>query len=289
LSAPFTVVRSYVTHVEEERTGFLGGAAFGHARGITLVTMSCNHVRQQLWPDPHAAASAPEAMAALAHYRGCVACQRFFALDGDIGRRLLSLRECARAPATLHRRIERAIAAERSVRRRPRVRWLGPAGLVAAAAVAVAVIGLPRSSPWLAQPVAQEARLGLTAASGSFTNTDAGVLASWLQERMGYSVDIPDIAGARVVGARVATIGEGQGAVVVYEYSGTRLTYIALPTIDGRGTQLRAGMVTSAAADGYEIALWTENGALRAVAAPLSRSTLIGVAEECRRKATTAS
>ena len=94
------------------------------------------------------------------------------------------------------------------------------------------------------------------------------------------------ISGAVLVGARVASFGEGEkSAAVVYLSRGMPVTYFALPSDMVLGKRLRSDRVTAATADGYEVALWTEKGRARAIAAPMSRDEVVQIAEECRSKA----
>jgi anti-sigma factor RsiW len=78
-------------------------------------------------------------------------------------------------------------------------------------------------------------------------------------------------------------LGDIRGAAVVYEYHGASLTYFALPPGNVLG-QAVPDRLTAAAANGYEVALWTEQGAARAVAATMPRQAVLQVAEECREK-----
>jgi anti-sigma factor RsiW len=209
--------------------------------------------------------------------------QDYFDYHPALERRLDRLAATARtAPPHLAARIRETLAQEsaRRVRRR-RVSFFAGGVTLAAATMALAVLGKPASG-LLAPPLAREARIGL-AKPGAIESADTAALVEWLKWEVGYQVDIPAISNAELVGATVAELGDVRGAAVVYEYRGASLTYFALPPGDVLGRPVPDGL-TVAAANGYEVALWTERGAARAVAASMSRQAVLQVAEECRGK-----
>ncbi|NIM48872.1 MAG: hypothetical protein GTN62_03695 [Gemmatimonadales bacterium] len=204
--------------------------------------------------------------------------------------RLSQLSVGVRAPSELRARIEAALALESAAaRRRRRVRWLAGSGvaLAAAAVLVVTVVGTPEVPSATAQPLVEQARIGLSDV-GAVASADATELERWLEDQVGYQVDIPDISEAKLEGARVAELGEVRGAAVVYQYHGTPLTYFAWPSGDVMGQLAGGEGVTAVSSNGYQVALWTEHGAARAVAAPMPRRAVVEVAEECRNKATVA-
>ena len=81
-------------------------------------------------------------------------------------------------------------------------------------------------------------------------------------------------------------MGEGEkSAAVVYLSRGIPITYFAMSSDVVLGNRVRSDRVTAATADGYEVALWTDKGRARAIAAPMSRNEVVQIAEECRSKA----
>ncbi|NIM51858.1 MAG: hypothetical protein GTO22_21870 [Gemmatimonadales bacterium] len=210
----------------------------------------------------------------------------YFDYHPALGRRLERLAATARmAPPHLKDRIREALAQEAArLSRRRRLRFFAGGGAtVAAAAVMVfALLGAPAQDP-LAQPLAREAGIGLAKAA-AIESSDTLALAAWLESEVGYRVDIPAITDAELVGATVADLGSVKGAAVVYDYHGAALTYFALPVGDVMGLPVPSDTLTTAAAGGYQVALWTEHGAARAVAAPMPRQAVLQVAEECRGK-----
>jgi anti-sigma factor RsiW len=147
-----------------------------------------------------------------------------------------------------------------------------------------AVVASNDSTLQLVQPLAREAHIGL-ARPTSIESTDTTVLRAWLEHEVGYAVAIPSISEAEVVGATVAEMDGVRGAAVVYRYRGSALTYFDLPAAEPSRSWTGRAPVTSASADGYQVALWTEDGGARAVAAPMPRAEVVKVAKECREKA----
>jgi len=138
----------------------------------------------------------------------------------------------------------------------------------------------------IAKPLVAAARSHL-AETTMFETGEIPVAEAWLERKIGYPVVVPDIPNAALVGARVSDIGGQRSAVVVYLARGMPVTYFALPTGDMMGRRTRDPGVVSGASDGYEVAMWTEDGQMRAIAAPMSRLEVIDLANECRSRAST--
>lgn len=155
----------------------------------------------------------------------------------------------------------------------------------AAAVILLAITQLPGGNA-LAGPLVEAARSQL-AQTTMFETSDISVAESWLEREIGYPVLVPDIREAVLVGARVSDVGGQRSAIVVYLSRGMPVTYFALPTGQVMGRRVHDRGVISAASDGYEVALWTEDGRTRAIAAPMSRPEVIEFANECRSKAST--
>ena len=210
--------------------------------------------------------------------------QEYFDYHPALGRRLDRLAASARhAPPHLEAQIRAALAQESARQsRRRRLGFYSGVGATLTAATVVLALFAPVGGDPLAQPLAREAQLGL-ARVAAVESSDTVSLVEWLQSEVGYQVDIPAISDAELVGATVAELGDVRGAAVVYQYRGAPLTYFALPAGDVMGRPVPDGL-TAAAANGYEVALWTERGATRAIAAPMPRQAVLQVAEECRGK-----
>ena len=245
---------------------------------MTDQNMTCDLAREALWPDP----SLPALAEARDHYERCEDCRMFFRSQAALGERFAHLTRPG-APDTLRARVVARVAAERIARRR-RAGWVGVA-LAAAAALALAFGLRAPGDDDLAVPFVAQATRALPPAN-TYRSTELDHVEDWLQTQIADEIHIPDISDATILGGRVVNVDGVPGVAAVYDYHGMPLTYFAVSADEMGGLRMdvEAG-IQSAAAQGYEVAIWVENGGLRAVAAPMPRAELHAVAKECRDKA----
>ncbi len=243
--------------------------------------MNCDIARLQIGPDPGPRPQSDVVDAALNHVATCPACQAFYASQTALVKRLAALRS-EPTPSRLRARILAATAQ----RPRGRRRWqLGAALATVAAVIFLVTMRLPDGNA-IAEPLVAAARSQL-AQTTTFETGAINEAEAWLEREIGYPVVVPDIREAALVGARVSVIGGQRSAIVVYLARGMPVTYFALPTGDMMGRRIRDPGVISGASDGYEVAIWTEDGQTRAIAAPMTRPEIIELANDCRSKAST--
>lgn len=250
--------------------------------------MRCEEARRILGPEPRDPPTGGQQEQAHAHRANCDACRRYYGAQRALSRRLRRLSAAAlQAPPWLAARIRASLDDETALLvRRRRSRLIAGSGTVALAAAAalLLLLGAPDTSRRMASPLARAAQAGL-GSPVSIASSDTAILRAWLQHEVGYTVDIPNISDANLVGASVTEMDGVRGAAVVYEYRGQPLTYFDLPSTGFPGGWPQSGVVESASANGYEVAVWTQEGGARAIAAPMPRRTVVDVANECRRKA----
>ncbi len=254
--------------------------------------MRCEDVRLALWPEPGPRPATPEFAEAFAHVEGCAACREFFATQQVLSRRLRRL-SSAQAPHALRQRVERAIAQEAAQARGPRRKsaWVAGGGvLVAAAAALVLMLNSPEIPDRVARPLVEHASRPVLEeplqTTDAFTTTsDRRALYQWFAARVDYSVDIPQIDDATLLGGRVVDLGGQRVAAISYMYRDHPVTYYALSSGEIMGSQVDWDKIVAQSADGYELALWQEGGLARAVVATLPRDDVMRFAEECRAKA----
>ena len=237
--------------------------------------IDCRLARQHLAPEPGPRATSPDVEAAFRHYQGCRACQDFF----ETHRRLAGLvRRAGRgvhAPPDLAPRILAAVsrheASATTALRSRRNLWLGGVA-VAAAAVLTLWLGPPvGSDPLTARPFVEQA----LAVDGPARATPAlapGPLDQWFRSQQIHGFEIPDIEQARM------------SAAVDFETpTGFQVTYIMVPD-----TRLFGGVnesdIMTMSSDGWEVAMWVENGTARAVISQMPRGDLLTIAEQCKNK-----
>lgn len=161
----------------------------------------------------------------------------------------------------------------------PRLRWI----TLAAAAVAILfAVNIARSPRSVASPLVDQALVGLSD-SGSMTNSDPVALGQWLESHVGHHVEVPQIANASLMGARVATMNGVQAVAVTYSLRGKELTYFAMPSTDVMGAAVMNERVRTTSSRGFNVATWTEQGAARAVVAQINKRQLAAVAKQCKR------
>ena len=161
----------------------------------------------------------------------------------------------------------------------PPLRWVA---LAAAAVALLFSVNIARSPRSVASPLVDQALVGLSD-SGSMTNSDPVALGQWLESRIGRHVEVPQIASASLIGARVATMNGVQAVAVTYWLHGKELTYFAMPSTDVMGAAVMSERVRTTSSRGFTVATWTEQGAARAVVAQMNRWELAAVAKQCKR------
>ncbi len=249
--------------------------------------MHCEEARLTLDPMPGPRRSSREADRALEHLARCRSCQRFFEASQEIASRLTTWARRTRAPQHLREGILTSLRGEE--RRRTRGRRLavgGSGGLIAAGLLFFVLSGSPASR--LAEPLAKEARIALTTVATAIESSDPAVVRQWLDAHVGFPIDLPNISGAVLMGARVVEWSGASSAAIVYHYHGKSLTYFARPPEEPARVRLGSG-ISAVSTDGFGVAVWAEHGSPRAIAAPMEGWEIRAIAEECRRKGITPS
>lgn len=227
-------------------------------------TMTCDAVREALWPSPEAAPAGPERE----HFEGCSACRRYFVIEARLGKRLQGIR-AAEAPTMLRARVRLAL------RRSP---WRAPLwGLAAAGAAALALIVLGPPNP--AAPFAPAATH--LADMPMDTTMDRAEASTWLSGELAMPLDLPEIEGAAFMAAGLIMVDGKRWAGARYEFKGMPVAYLALPMDGMEGdTTLR-----TARAGIWEVAIWAGPDGPRALAGqrPITREEVMTMAEDCRR------
>lgn len=253
--------------------------------------IQCQEARSIFGPDLGPRPISAETSSALEHIQGCENCHRFYSNQRALADRVHRAGIAHAAPDALKRRLIARLAEDDrktlplwSINRKPR-NLLAASALVAAAAAVVFTITLPQDTPEFAQPLVEQTMVALSH-DNSITSTDPKKLGEWLESRVGYRVHIPAIPRASLLGGRIATVGNQQGAAVIYTIDGNRMTYFAMGPGQSIGTEVEGQKIETISSGEHQIAFWTHLGAGRAVVAVMSPAELAAVAEECRRQAT---
>jgi anti-sigma factor (TIGR02949 family) len=282
--------------------------------------MNCLEFRARLGPYVDGELSAADIAAAEAHCAACPDCAR--ALDAEREFRAL-LRRQPREPAPPELRARIVAEVRRRSRRSVRaVRWLVPAGALAAVLVAAALLlpgrqsadrvsnpCAPVSNP-CAKGFAQRPPLlpgrqsaDLVAAlvekhigsaqldrPAELASADRDEVAAWFRQRAALRVIVPDYSasGIRLVGARLAEAGERRAAHLLYEKGRTLLSVFMVP-VSGRdvrleGTRLsyRGGEYVTHEHKGYRTVAWTDGYTLFGLVSALDYDALLECADRLR-------
>lgn len=246
---------------------------------------SCEETRLALWPEPGPRRPSAEVCEAFDHYTQCEACQKFFALQRELKERLKRAGQATVAPRELRERVYAALTATRVAevsRRRRRTALWALAGAAAAMAGWLLFHRPAPSAERMAQPFVEELLREMP--EGIVSELDPRNLARWFAERLGHAVPVLEIPGAQLVGGRIAYIDGVRSAALHYRSWGMPLIYFVVPGTSLMGREIAEEEVVTLSSRGFEVVVWREPGAVHAVAAPLERSELVAIAQECRRK-----
>jgi len=174
-----------------------------------------------------------------AHVAGCGPCRRAVEVFGGVRRALV-----ANANGEVPRRVrDRAEASARKVGGSRRGPWAITAALAAIAAAAALLVGSPNRgvSEAMADELVTHHRSGFARERPcDFTSSDPEACAGWLEGKLGYAVTVPELPGARLLGARLCHIAGTRTAALMYTCGDTPLTVFVPPPGSGAATAARA-------------------------------------------------
>ena len=165
--------------------------------------------------------SAEDARRIEAHVLECAACRHASALLGEVGGALRGAAD-ATVPEHVVRRAE-AVARPRRARRR----WVLPAGVAIAAALAAVVVSAPRGelpSAMADELVGHHVRGFARERPCDFESSDPEAVAAWISGEVGYNVKVEVPAGAELLGARACRLGGMRTAALLLRRDGVPLT-----------------------------------------------------------------
>lgn len=119
-------------------------------------------------------------------------------------------------------------------------------------------------------------------------SSDPIEVASWLRERLGFSVRLPQLArpGEKLIGARLSSIADGQAAYLLYEWMGRKTSlfiFKALPAVLSSGSVKSVAGVQFFTADlmGYPVVWWEDQERYYAATADRGINDLIEFGLRC--------
>ncbi|OGK99640.1 MAG: hypothetical protein A3E31_12940 [Candidatus Rokubacteria bacterium RIFCSPHIGHO2_12_FULL_73_22] len=254
--------------------------------------MNCDTFLACLHPYVDGELGVSDTLAADTHAAECPRCRSVTARERSF-RQLLSQEPRETAPPELRRRIVTRI--RRSARARALRPWLAlPAAAAVAALLLVSVLPLVhRAAPGvIAELVDKHIAFAQLERPAEFVSADRREVGEWFRERAGLRVTIPDYspAGIRLVGARIADVGEHRAAYIVYEKGHTLLSVFIAPAprdaADAGGTRVsfRGYAYLTREQKGYRTVSWTEGGVVFGLVSMLDYQALLECADRLREE-----
>ncbi len=226
--------------------------------------LTCEDVRELLWPPDGPRRQVAEEEAARAHLSNCPGCRAFFVHDAELTGRLRRLGENieAHAPRRLEVGVGRALGGIVPVERR---RWGSSRGAqIAAAAAAVMLLAAGQifasrygDSPDTSRFTADFVRTA--AVDFEQPGLDIRQVGSFYREELGREIVPVALHQAPVTRATVCDLRGDLGSMVEYDLEGTRLVHYRIPLDVARSGAPRAGdPIAVDSKKGVQVAHWTD-------------------------------
>jgi hypothetical protein len=251
------------------------------------VTISCGRARRVLWPDAGPHAVTPETELAERHLAECAECRLFLEEMGRLSRLTHDLAPRPRAPRDVRDRLFKVVARVRTgspaLGRRRAARRVGVAAMLALLAGGALVWGRRMAAPPDRFTGLAEDHMRATRGDG-LVSSDSASVSRWLAARLPFAMEVPELPGLRIRGARLCLMDGRRGGVVEYSSEGRPVSYFVVP--DGeRAERPPFGELRSAVRAGYHVVTWREPGLVHALVGDLPEATLLGLARLCIQKA----
>lgn len=243
-----------------------------------------------------------ETLATVEHIEHCEACRRVAASESSFHALLDTAIQGEELPSGLRERIDARIRVEAGGGGVPRRRWSRFALISAVASVAiagllawfvVASIVPDRGTASAVELVNKhEAYTAASAAPLQLTTSDPARMSAWLASRLGFPVRLPPLGQRpeRLIGGRVATIGENRVAYVRFDRAGEPLSLFVARRVRFAGRQFTEQHVNGVeiyvgSVRGVALAWWEEEGTDRVYAAASAGGTahVVDLALLCTR------
>ncbi len=173
-----------------------------------------------------------------AHVADCRECQRAVNMLGGV-RRALVAKADGNVPQRVRERAESVVLKVSAPRRR---RWGIAVALAAAAAATVLLVGSPNGgvSAALADDLVTHHVSGFARERPcDFESSDPSAVAAWLEQGLGYAVTVPEMSGARLLGARLCRLESTRTAALMYMSVDKPITVFVPPPESGPAVAAR--------------------------------------------------
>ena len=243
--------------------------------------LTCDQVREVLWPLDRPREHSEHEEAARAHLRECEACQGFFERDAVVSKLLERHGITAPAPAPMRERVFDALARERALfggpRRSSRRHWTRARSLIAAATAAT-LLGVSGAALWTARERGSDGAdyvqdfMSRAVEADVVESPEPDEVSRFFMRELGMSVTPVTVADAKMSRAMVCLIKGRRAAMVEYEMDGSTVAHYRLPA-DGRLIDRRQELRT-ASERGVQVARWTDEKFEHALVSDLPEAEL---------------
>jgi hypothetical protein len=251
------------------------------------VTISCGRARRVLWPDAGPRAVTPETELAEQHMAECTECRLFLEELGRLGQLTHDLAPRVQAPRDVRDRLFKAVARARTgspaLGQRWTTHWVGLAAVLALLVGGALIWGSRMAAPPDRFTGLAEDHMRATRGDGLISG-DSAAVSRWLAARLPFAMEIPQLPGLRIRGARLCLMDGRRGGVVEYWSEGRPVSYFVVPD-EGPAEPYPSGDLRSAIRAGYHVVTWREPGLVHALVGDLPEATLVGLARLCMQKA----
>lgn len=178
------------------------------------------------------------------HLRGCAPCRHALARLDDLRGALVDQAE-REVPERVRERAE-AVVYRRAIGKQ---RWIAKSALASTlVAAAAAIFFMLRPAPSLAPSLKDELVShhwnGFTRERPcDFESSDPALVSNWLEEQLGYSVEVSVPQGATLMGARLCRITDQRTAAVMYRTEDKNALTVFVPPPSSRAASMARGFV----------------------------------------------
>lgn len=257
------------------------------------MTARCGEARRLVWPDENLRVADRELIEARAHVAQCPACQSFVADMESMSSVVRRLAPRPVIPPALRARLLSTVARERSTAPRWQLRIPHRTRTIIAGAIAIAALALIVLLPTQQDRGDETWRSAVSAMVGdharelhhdSLTTSDARMARQWLNARVAFAVEVPEVTGIVLERAEICRLNGLRACLLRYRVDGQPVSYYSyelspdeIPDETTASPEFRQGVEA-----GYRVVSWQEAGVVRALVADLPADRLVALARACR-------
>jgi anti-sigma factor RsiW len=250
--------------------------------------MNCSGARKAVYPSPERCALTVQTAHAMEHVRECPDCQRYFEGQTECSRLLRMKAGTEPAPEALRERVAGMIERHELVAPRRTRRRVVAAGVLLALAPGLWVASHFRSK-LLFRAMCEDHAKYINAES-QLRSSETAQIESWFRDKTDFSVRVPVLTNADVVGGRLCFLRGRKAALVLYRHQSRPVSLFQLNSRDVSLTALDRSEVDGAPIwraswKGYSLAAFEQRGVVYALVSDMRESELLEMASAAQIKA----